>query len=594
MIWRSALIKTHNFLIISDYSGNIHECILGEKPIFTNITFPHSMRDLEEQLFIESIFEHVNTSNKQVFKQKTWNGNHVLTTVFKEQDLYLFAYTILDKPFNSTSMASKDTPLPIIATSPAMQQIANRLLKTSQTNVTVLLLGESGVGKEMAARTIHTSGLRKNKPFVAINCGAIPENLIETELFGYESGAFTGAKKGGYEGCFRQANGGILFLDEIGELPLNMQVKLLRVLQERSVTPIGSSETYPLDIQIIAATNQNLEKLVADGKFREDLYYRLNIVPIQIPPLRERIEEIPALAHFFTEKYNVKHGQNVTLSPDAIDYLCIHEWPGNVRELENVIERFVVLSETPIVTSAHLEMLLQEKETEPIRPMFTTIYRLQDAVDLVEEELILLAMKKYGSVKLASSALGISQPTMSRKLKKIRTPLEQPNSTLAKRAVLEEQLNNRLRSVAVVSAITISIETVGKAIENLSNLDAHAELLRQLTAIQQQEGVIHWVFIFYKNKENKIINISACADFVIELGAEYTGPPEIMDVIEQALNGSVGITPIYTDQYGEWKTCFAPLYNQEGIVIAIIGYDYSKAYINSELHRLSRKLNLIL
>ncbi|HZK01841.1 MAG TPA: sigma 54-interacting transcriptional regulator, partial [Anaerovoracaceae bacterium] len=233
----------------------------------------------------------------------------------------------------------------IIVVDQKMQGIYSLAKKVSDFDTTVLILGESGVGKDVLARYLHNkSTLRKDKPFIAVNCGSIPENILESELFGYEEGAFTGAVKGGKRGLFEAANGGTLLLDEIGEMSLNLQVKLLRVLETRSITRVGSTETIPVDIRIIVATNKNLKEMVNSEEFREDLYYRINVITIEIPPLRERKDEIIPLALGFLNKFNKQYGQNKKLTFEVMEELKHNEWRGNIRQLKNVIENMVVVS----------------------------------------------------------------------------------------------------------------------------------------------------------------------------------------------------------------------------------------------------------
>lgn len=586
------LLQQYDGVVITDLAGIISDFFVTPSSFLYEGKMIYSLQDFELRIFEEEIFSLISTKEKQYFYQRTKLGIGVMTTVFKVDDSLAFAYQkIDDNAKTSTYIPSIPNDFPFVVNSPAMYEVYKRLMKTSKTGVTVLLLGESGVGKEIAARTIHRLGVRNNGPFVAVNCGAIPDNLIENELFGHVEGAYTGALKGGSIGKFRQADKGILFLDEIGELPLPMQVKLLRVLQERTVTPIGSSKSYTIDVQIVSATNQNLAQLVKEGKFREDLYYRLNIVPIHIPALRDRVQEIPSLIAHFISKYNKKYGLNVVFSNDVIDYLCVQEWPGNVRELENSIERLVVLADEEVVTSNDVAQLLKVEECPVlIDTHFSQVIPLKEAFDLVEAELIEMAMKRYKSTTLAASVLGISQPTMSRKLQKLRE-----NQTILphkKRAVLEEQLDKRLRSIAVVTAVTIPIKMVLQAIDEDSD-EARKVLSAKLTEIQRLEGAIHWVYIFKKNTEGKFVNVASCDDFVVEIGKGYKGPIEVMDVANEAMKGKVGVTSVYEDQYGTWKTCFAPLMGEDGTIQAIIGYDYSNAYLMAELARLGRQLNVI-
>lgn len=308
----------------------------------------------------------------------------------------------------------------LIYRSPKMEKIMNQIQKIADFSSTVLLYGESGVGKEVIAQAVHQMGRRATKPFLKLNCGAIPENLLESELFGYSKGAFTGAERSGKEGYFKQADGGILFLDEIGEMSMHLQVKLLRVLQEQEVIPIGSTTPIKVNVQIIAATNKNLDKMVEAGTFREDLYYRLNVIPIHIPPLRERTEDISLLAFHFLQRLNEKYERNYHLTPDAINVLEFYPWPGNVRELQNIIERLVVTADQPAINAEFVSQFLTSGyERKKMKPLITRVIPLQDAIDSVEEQLIVMAMNQYKTTTKAAKALGISQSSVSRKYQKI-------------------------------------------------------------------------------------------------------------------------------------------------------------------------------
>ena len=250
----------------------------------------------------------------------------------------------------------------IIGTSGPTRQMYEQVAQVAQTNTTVLIRGESGTGKELIAHAIHYNSLRAKKPFIKVSCAALPDTLIESELFGYEKGAFTGAQTS-KKGRFELADGGTLFLDEIGELNLSTQIKLLRVLQEREFERLGSSETIRSNIRLVAATNKDLEKAIAAGEFREDLYYRLNVFAIYVPPLRERKPDITLLADYFVEKFSREHGKSVKrISTPAIDMLASYHWPGNVRELANAIERAVVICEGQVLHSHHLPPTLQTAE----------------------------------------------------------------------------------------------------------------------------------------------------------------------------------------------------------------------------------------
>jgi len=248
----------------------------------------------------------------------------------------------------------------IIGKSKSMKQLGELIRRVSNTKTSVLITGESGTGKELVARAVHYSSDMKDKPFVAVNCGAIPENLIESELFGHKKGSFTGAVSD-KEGLFKVANNGTMFLDEIGELPLSMQVKLLRVLQERVVRPVGSNDNVKVDVRVIAATNKNLEQEIAKGRFREDLYYRLNVINLKTPPLRDRKDDIPILVEHFIKKYDRTLGKNIeSPSDEAMAALFVYPFPGNVRELENTIERAMALEASKQISLEALPMNVQQ------------------------------------------------------------------------------------------------------------------------------------------------------------------------------------------------------------------------------------------
>ena len=249
----------------------------------------------------------------------------------------------------------------IISVSPAMESLLAELQLAAQTEASVLIQGESGTGKEILARAIHQASARCNAPFVAINCAAIPEQLLESELFGHAKGAFTGAVTS-YKGLFQSASGGTIFLDEIGDMPLTLQAKLLRVLEDKEVRPLGSSQTLAVDVRIISATHQDLEQAIAEDVFREDLYYRLNVVRRTIPPLRERREDIPLLAHHFLKILCEKHGRTLNgFTPDAMEMLTACAWPGNVRQLMNVVEQCCALSMAPLIPASLVSRALREK-----------------------------------------------------------------------------------------------------------------------------------------------------------------------------------------------------------------------------------------
>ncbi len=323
----------------------------------------------------------------------------------------------------------------IVSKSPQMLQIIDLASKMAQFDATVLILGESGVGKELIAKLIHSASTRNKKgEFIKVNCGAIPRELLESEFFGYEPGAFTGARKEGKPGYFELAHTGTLFLDEIGELPLDLQVKLLRVIQEHELVRLGDTKPKKIDVRIIAATNRELEQMVAQGTFREDLFYRLNVLPIQIPPLRSRPEDIPALLTAFLEKYSRKYGSGKMFTGDSLALLCRYNWPGNVRELENVVERLVITADDHVILPQHLPIqVLKREQSASVNNQVLADHKfehdsemrtLQEVMDQVEKEMIIKALTIYGSTYRAAKVLGVSQSTIVRKAKKYHQKTE--------------------------------------------------------------------------------------------------------------------------------------------------------------------------
>lgn len=335
----------------------------------------------------------------------------------------------------------------IIGKGPAMTRTIKRALKYAEVDNTILLLAETGSGKEMFAQSIHQRSKRKNGPFVAINCAALPETLLEAELFGYAEGAFTGAVKGGKAGLFELAHGGTIFLDEIGEISKQMQTLFLRVLQEKEVRRLGDDKFIPIDVRVIAASNQNLGILVQEGCFRADLYYRINVLNLEIPPLRERKEDIPLLAANILKKYNRYSSQYLTFAPEALEFLQIYNWPGNVRQLENVLERLIVIAENNMITGANVEAALagepqineiDDKQSAGTRSITdsgaTTSLNEKQLEDLyhqkshneegllskIEKETIIKVLEQVnGRKQEAAQILGISSTTLWRRLKKL-------------------------------------------------------------------------------------------------------------------------------------------------------------------------------
>ncbi|MGE7853543.1 sigma-54 interaction domain-containing protein [Bacillus paramycoides] len=299
----------------------------------------------------------------------------------------------------------------LIFKSIAMQKIVETIKKVSVVDSTVLVLGETGVGKSRLVRHLHEVSHRKNESFYEINCAALPTNLIESELFGYSGGSFTGANREGKKGLLESAHKGTLFLDEIGEMPLEVQAKLLQVLQEKTFRPVGGRDLKKVDVRIVAATNRDLSEMVKEGTFRKDLYYRLNVIPISIPPLRERTEDILPLIYHYLHHFNKKYGRDVKLAPSTLQMFVGYPWEGNNREIENVIERIVITADD-FVTVEDLPLSMQEATVEQSGQ---SLYRM---LEEVERNIILKAYKTYGSSYKVAEFLQISQSAATRKIKK--------------------------------------------------------------------------------------------------------------------------------------------------------------------------------
>lgn len=307
----------------------------------------------------------------------------------------------------------------VVARSPGMVRAVQQAIKVSKADSTVLILGESGVGKGLIAELIHSNSSRASRPMIKINCGAIPESLIESELFGYEKGAFTGADSG-KPGHFELADGGILFLDEIAELPLSSQVKLLRFLEDGRVLRLGSTQGRTVNVRVIAATHRNLEEMVEQGRFRHDLYYRLNVIPLSVPPVRERKECILPLIHYYLDLFGDKNGVRKRLSQDASRVLQTYPFPGNVRELMNLCERLVVMSETELIDQADLPVDITGTETRNVTEPteWHEGVHLQEMLDRFERNILSQAMRRYSNQTQMAEALGVTQATIARKLQK--------------------------------------------------------------------------------------------------------------------------------------------------------------------------------
>ncbi len=308
----------------------------------------------------------------------------------------------------------------IIARSPAMVRVLQQSIKVAKADSSVLILGESGVGKGLIADLIHKKSVRAEHPLIKINCGAIPESLIEAELFGYEKGAFTGALNSGKPGYFELANQGTLFLDEVAELPLSSQVKLLRFLEDGLITRLGDTKSRTADVRVLAATHQDLEKMVKEGKFRLDLYYRLNVIPIHIPAIRERHDCILPLIRYYIEKFCKQTATHKRLTRAALDALTAYPYPGNVRELMNICERLVVMSETELIDLSDLPIQISSHTPTNRRSSFdfSSGLPLQQTLDQVEKELLKQALHKFHNQTEIAQALRVNQSTIARKLKK--------------------------------------------------------------------------------------------------------------------------------------------------------------------------------
>lgn len=366
------------------------------------------------------LYVSANTNQSTLEAARTTQPYGFLVKPFREKDLMVmldiarYRHQVETGIFNTATATSHKGIEDIVGNSAALQQALDKITTVANTDTSVLLLGESGTGKEKAALAIHQLSDRRSKPFITLNCAALPEALIESELFGHERGAFTGAATR-RTGKFEQANGGTLFLDEIGEMPPGAQAKLLRVLQEKEIERLGGDKTIKLDVRIITATNRNLEKEVAGGRFRLDLYFRLNVFPVQLPPLRERKEDIPELAFYFLEQYAQKHHKTAeTIHPLALAQLQRHNWPGNIRELQHLIERHVLLAAGKVIERFQLPEFLQETTA--------TDGRIKTLEELERDHImqVLKACKgKVSGAGGAAEALNIPAGTLYSKLKKL-------------------------------------------------------------------------------------------------------------------------------------------------------------------------------
>ena len=412
----SMISKTRQNYMITDINGMFIYWDKDIQGIFPNCNlFTQSIF----QIFSEDIINWIFSTKKPIkkyIKLNTYQGLLGVEPLIIKDELvgYSLEFELeKEKKNNSSNYNYLDA---IITNNDTIIHIKELILKISKSSSSVLITGETGTGKEMVAKAIHFSSNRKYQPFIPINCANIPEALFESELFGYEEGSFTGAKKGGKLGIFEMGNGGTIFLDEIGDLPLYMQAKLLRVLQEKIIHRLGSLAYIPIDIRLIAATNQNLEKMIADNKFREDLFYRINVINMVLTPLRERIADIEALAYHFIEKYNIQLSKNInSISYNALNILSLYNWPGNIRELENAIEYAVNIEDSNILHSNNLP--------SKIRLSIHGNNSIKDMVSEKEYNVILNALDKNGwdlsGKEKTSQELGMSLRTLYRKIKEL-------------------------------------------------------------------------------------------------------------------------------------------------------------------------------
>ena len=331
----------------------------------------------------------------------------------------LEAFRLAEKTLRLEQRLKGDGLEAIVGDSPAMRDVFRLVEKIAPTNSTIMIRGESGTGKELVARAIHARSTRSAKPFFAVNCAAIPENLLESELFGHEKGSFTGADARKI-GLFEAASGSTLFLDEIGDLTLPLQGKILRALQEKEVKRVGGNDTIPVDVRVVAATNRDLAAMMKAGQFREDLFYRLNVIPVELPPLRERASDVRALVGRFLDKANASHGTSVaSVSPDAMELLARHGWPGNVRQLESVVERAVLLCEGTVIEPSDLPAEVRLNTAPAARPYGFDIPAEGIDIEEFERQLIVQAMEKSGWViARAARLLGLTYRTLQYRLEK--------------------------------------------------------------------------------------------------------------------------------------------------------------------------------
>jgi len=436
-----ALESSYDGLHILDKNGNtlyINEACVRIEGVDIEEMFSKDIRSLVEAgVYSQSVTLMVlETKESHTIRQTTKNGNEVLVTgtpIFDDDGevemVIVNSRDVTDlntlrRNLSASKYQLDDLKLEhkrfyeVIANSTQMQRILSTALYISRVDSTVLLTGESGVGKGVLARFIHDNGPRAEKPFIKVDCSSIPENLLESELFGYEKGAFTGASQSGKIGLLEMAEGGTVFLDEIGEMPMSMQPKIMRAIQDLEIQPVGSKTIKKLDVRFIAATNIDLREAIEKKEFREDLYYRLNVIPIEVPPLRERKEDIPALINQMINRINAMYYFRKKLSSEAMSQLIQYPWPGNVRQLENTVERILVSTESDLVQVKDLpsEIVRWKPDGENSIDIYNTSYK--DLLAAYDKRILQTAIEQEGSIPKAAKVLVVDATTIRRKLAK--------------------------------------------------------------------------------------------------------------------------------------------------------------------------------
>ncbi|MFD1851118.1 sigma-54 interaction domain-containing protein [Oceanobacillus bengalensis] len=426
MFWNNAAVETYNIpqsIIIgkkiTDFFHNDDLMVLKvlhtKEPVKN--TYHRPRRDKHVVINALPIYDENNCLLGAVSAERD------ITKIVKLNESLTTTSTELNELRQKVYSSKEETPFSKLkGNSAALHQTIDIARKAAKTSATTLILGESGTGKEICARAIHETSKRNLSPFIPVNCGAIPSALFESELFGYEGGAFTGAEKKGKAGKIEMADGGTIFLDEVGELPLEMQVKLLRVLQENVLYRIGDSTGKKINVRFIAATNQNLEQLMEEKKFRSDLYYRLNVIQVKMPPLRNRLEDIPELTQVFLNQYAAQYQVPLPrIEEGAMEELMHYHWPGNIRELRNLIQRIVILTESPIINQNNLLDFFHNEISTPYQPEKKASFSLPQEKEAMEKQLIEETLiKMNGNKSKAAKILGISRVTLYNKMKKFR------------------------------------------------------------------------------------------------------------------------------------------------------------------------------